>query len=258
MMAEMAEAVGKRGDARKYQELFDRMKAAFNRAYVLEQGEIRDKTQTEYALALYCGLLNEDKIPAAIKHLVEDIQTKEHQVTAWGDAQGKNPMVPRGHLTTGFHGSRALLPVLSRYGRNDAAYELLFVDSYPSWLYPVKLGATSVWERWDSWTPEKGFQDPRMNSFHMPDLMASVAEWLFAYVGGIGQEGAGFKNIVVKPYVGQGLTYAKASYNSINGEIAVQWEMKPDGTFVMRVAVPVNTTAKNWRADLGTRTGDNP
>ena len=244
MMAEMAAAVGRTDDAIKFRELFDRMKAAFNRAYVSEQGEIRDKTQTEYALALYCGFLNEDKIPAAIKYLVEDIQTKEHQVTTWGDALGKNPMVPPGHLTTGFHGSRALLPVLSRYGRNDAAYELLMVDSYPSWLYPVKLGATSLWERWDSWTPEKGFQNPAMNSFHMPDLMASVAEWLFAYVGGIGQEGSGFNNIVIKPYVGQGLTYAKATYHSINGEIAVHWEKKSDGSFEMRVTVPVNTTAK--------------
>ena len=209
MMAEMADAVGKKGDAKKYRELFDRMKAAFNRAYVSEQGEIRDKTQTQYALALYCGLLNEDKIPLAVKCLVEDIRTKDHQVAAWGDAQGKNPMVPHGHLTTGFHGSRALLPVLSRYGRNDVAYELLFVDTYPSWLYPVKLGATSTWERWDSWTPEKGFQDPRMNSFHMPDLMASVGEWLFSSVAGIGQEGAGFKNILVKPYISEGLTYVR-------------------------------------------------
>jgi len=251
MMAEMADAVGRTDDARKYRELFERMKTAFNRAYVSEQGEIRDKTQTEYALALYCGFLNEDKIPAAIKYLVEDIQTKEHQVTAWGDALGKNPVVPPGHLTTGFHGSRALLPVLSRYGRNDTAYQLLFVDSYPSWLYPVKLGATSLWERWDSWTPEKGFQNPAMNSFHMPDLMASVAEWLFSYVGGIGQEDAGFNNIVIKPYVGQGLTYAKATYSSINGEITVRWEKKPDGTFEMRVTVPVNTTAKIGIPTLG-------
>jgi alpha-L-rhamnosidase len=244
MMAEMAEAVGRKADATDYRELFDRMKMAFNRAYVSDTGEIRDKTQTEYALALYCGFIPDRKVPLAINHLVEDIQAKDHQVTAWGDAQHKNPIVPRGHLTTGFHGSRALLPALSRYGRNDVAYDLLFVDTYPSWLYPVKLGMSSVWERWDSWTPEKSFQDPAMNSFNMPDLMASVAEWLFTYVGGIGQEGAGFKNIVIKPYVGPGLTYAKMSYHSIHGEIAVQWEKKPDGSLVLRATIPANTGAR--------------
>ena len=242
MMAEMAEAVGNQEDARKYRELFERMKAAFNQAYVSEQGEIRDKTQTEYALALYCGFIPDDKIAMAINHLVEDIQTKDHQVTAWGDAQHKNPIVPRGHLTTGFHASRALLPVLSRYGRNDVAYYLLFVDTYPSWLYPVKLGMSSVWERWDGWTPEKGFQDPGMNSFNMPDLMASVAEWLFSYVGGIGQEGVGFTNLVIKPHIGEGLTYARTSYDSIRGTIAVRWE-KSGGALALDVTIPANSSA---------------
>jgi alpha-L-rhamnosidase len=145
-------------------------------------------------------------------------------------------------LTTGFHGSRALLPVLSQYGRNDVAYNLLLVDTYPSWLYPVKLGATTAWERWDGWTPDKGFQNPAMNSFSMPDLMASVGEWLFHYVGGIGQQGEGFKTIVIKPYIGAGLTWARASYDSIHGTIAVRWE-KRGGALVVDVTIPPNTSA---------------
>ena len=205
-MAEMANAVGKKGDAKKYRELFDRMKAAFNRAYMSEQGEIRDKTQTQYALALYCGLLNEDKIPLAVKCLVEDIRTKDHQVAAWGDAQGRNPMVPHepDNGISSFQGLVARLEPIrtQRRGLRAAVRRHLSLLALSG-----QIGATSTWERWDSWTPEKGFQDPRMNSFHMPDLMASVGEWLFSSVAGIGQEGAGFKNILVKPYVSEGLTY---------------------------------------------------
>lgn len=251
LMAEMADAVGKKEDAKKYGDLFNRMKVAFNQAYVSEQGELRDKTQTEYALALYCGFIADDRIPMAVNHLVEDIQTKEHQVMAWGDALGKNPIVPSGHLTTGFHSSRALLPVLSRYGRNDVAYRLLLTDTYPSWLYPVKMGATTLWERWDTWTPEKGFQNPAMNSFNMPDLMASVAEWMFNHIGGIGQQGVGFRDIVIKPYIGDGLTWAKASYDSIHGTIVVRWE-KIGEALVVDVTIPPNTSATVSLPGIGT------
>jgi alpha-L-rhamnosidase len=241
MMAEMAEAIGRTADAAAYRKLFEDMRTAFDQAYISSQGVVRDESQMEYALALYYGFIPENKIPLAVTHLADDILNKSHQQT-FPDAQGKHPTIPAGHLTTGFHGSRALLPVLSKYGRNDVAYHLLLADTYPSWLYPVKLGATSAWERWDGWTPEKGFQDPRMNSFSMPDLMASVGEWLFHYVGGIGQQGEGFKNIVIKPYIGEGLTWARASYDSMHGTIAVRWE-KSGGTLVVNVTIPANTSA---------------
>jgi alpha-L-rhamnosidase len=241
MMAEMADAIGRTADAAAYRTLFVNMQAAFDNAYVSSQGVVRDDSQMEYALALYYGFITTNKISMAVSNLANDILNKSHQQT-FADALGQNPIIPPGHLTTGFHGSRALLPVLSQYGRNDVAYNLLLVDTYPSWLYPVTLGATTTWERWDGWTPNKGFQNPAMNSFNMPDLMASVAEWLFSYVGGIGQQGVGFKNIVIKPYIGAGLTWARTSYDSIHGTIAVRWE-KSGGALVMDVTVPANTTA---------------
>ncbi len=241
-MAEMAEATGKREDALKYQQLLANMKQAFDEAYVAADGKVRDDTQAEYALGLYFGFFPQEKVLLAVDHLVDDIVNKSHTQTR-SDALQQNPVIPAGHLTTGFHGTRALLPMLSKYGHNDVAYRLLLQDTYPSWLYCVKHGATSVYERWDSWMPEKGFQDPRMNSFHMPHLMASVVEWLMADVGGIKTEGAGFKRVLIEPHVGEGLSWAEASYQSINGEIAVRWQKAQDGSLTMRVTIPPNTTA---------------
>jgi alpha-L-rhamnosidase len=241
MMAEMANAIGRTADAAAYRTLFANMQAAFNSAYVSSQGVVRDDSQMEYALALYHGFIPTNKISMSVSNLANDILNKSHQQT-FPDALGNYPTIPPGHLTTGFHGSRALLPVLSQYGRNDVAYGLLLTDTYPSWLYPITLGATTTWERWDGWTPDKGFQNPGMNSFSMPDLMASLGEWLFNYVGGIGQQGTGFKNSVIKPYIGAGLTWAQAAYDSIHGTIAVRWE-KSGGALVVNVTIPANTSA---------------
>jgi alpha-L-rhamnosidase len=123
-MAEMAASIGKKDDALKYQRLLTNMKNAFDKAYVSADGKVRDDTQGEYALGLYFGFFQEDKIPLAVNHLVDDILNKSHTQMRQ-DALQKNPVIPPGHLTTGFHSSRALLPVLSRYGRNDVAYKLL-------------------------------------------------------------------------------------------------------------------------------------
>ncbi len=241
MMAEMAEAVGKTADATEYRLLFNKMKAAINAKFVSAGGEMRDKTQAQYAMALEYGILPEDKTLQAVGHLADDIVQNSHQQT-FADAQGKNPVIPAGHLTTGFHGTRALLPALSKYGRDDVAYALLLQDTYPSWLYLVKLGATSIWERWDSWTPEKGFQNPAMNSFNMPNLGASIGEWLFAYVGGIESDGAGFQKIRIEPHIGAGLDHAKASYDSVRGTIRAAWE-KRGASLVVRVTIPANCIA---------------
>lgn len=241
MMAEMAEAVGRTDDAARYRDLFENMKRSFNAAYVTADGQIRDKTQAQYALALDAGYYVPEKAALAVEHLAKDITENSHQQT-FADALGKNPVIPPGHLTTGFHGSRALLPALSRYGRNDVAYALLLQDTYPSWLYNVKNGATTIWERWDSWTPDRGFQNPAMNSFNMPNIGASIGEWLFACVGGIDTVGAGFETIRIAPQPGDGLTYASATYHSIRGLIAVRWEKTSNG-LVLDVHIPSNCYA---------------
>jgi alpha-L-rhamnosidase len=123
----------------------------------------------------------------------------------------------------------------------DTAYAVLLQDSFPSWLFSVKHGATTIWERWDGWTPEKGFQDPGMNSFNHYSL-GSCGEYLFGGIGGIRPASPGFKTIRIEPVIRSGLTWAKTSYDSINGKIGTAW--KRDGNrLTLEITVPANTTA---------------
>ena len=145
-----------------------------------------------------------------------------------------------------------LLPVLTQSGKADTAYHLLLQDTFPSWLFSVKHGATTIWERWDGWTPEKGFQDPGMNSFNHYSL-GSCGEYLFGGIGGIRPASPGFKTILIDPVIRDGLTWAKTRYDSIHGPIATSWKLTGN-RLALQVVVPANTTAtvcvpaKDWRA----------
>ena len=145
------------------------------------------------------------------------------------------------HLSTGFVGTRDLMHVLTKIGRTDVAYRLLFTDTYPSWLFPVKNGATSIWERWNSWTPEKGFGNAGMNSFSHY-AYGAVGQWMFENIGGIKAAKPGYKEIVIRPVITDKLTWAKTSYDCIHGRIAVDW--KRDGQKVaLNVVIPSNVKA---------------
>jgi len=198
------------------------IKAAFNEAYVSEDARIKGETQTCYLLGLYFDLLASDKREQAAERLVEAIKAKN-----W-------------HLSTGFVGLSYLLPTLTETGHLDVAYRLLTNDTFPSWGYSIKNGATTIWERWDGWTEEKGFQDPGMNSFNHYSF-GSVGRWLFNTVAGIDTDGPGYKQIIIRPRPG-GITSAKASYDSINGRIVSDWQLE-DGVFTLNVTIPANTTA---------------
>ena len=130
-----------------------------------------------------------------------------------------------GHLSTGFIGIRHLNPTLTLNGANDVAYDLLLKETYPSWLYPVKHGATTIWERWNGWTEDGGFFNPEMNSFNHYSL-GSIGEWLFRHVAGIevDPEAPGFQRFMLCPYPGPGLDHARATYHTLHGEIASVWE----------------------------------
>lgn len=148
----------------------------------------------------------------------------------------------RQHLSTGFIGAGLLLPTLTRFGRTDLAYKLLLTETFPGWLFPLQHGATTIWERWDGWTPEKGFQDPGMNSFNHY-AFGAVGEWMVANILGIDmQDGVpGFRSIRFHPKPGGGLTWAKGSYDSIRGRIESDWRVE-GGKFRYRVRVPVGST----------------
>ncbi len=225
LVGRAARVLGRERDAEQYEELFQQIKRAFNDAYVDAEGRVEGRTQTAYALALEFDLLPQDKRPAAVQHLVAAIDEKG------------------GHLSTGFLGVRHLLPALTHGGRLDVAYRLLNNETFPSWGYSIKNGATTIWERWDGWTDTRGFQDPGMNSFNHYSF-GSVGEWLYRTVAGIDTdpEAAGFRHIVIRPQPGGGLTFAKASYQSIRGSIGSHWRVEGN-RLALDVETPVNTTA---------------
>ena len=224
LMAEMAAAIGRMEDAQRYARLFDNIKTAFNKAYVSANGRIKGDTQTCYALALYMDLLPQALKEKAGARLVELIRERN-----W-------------HLSTGFLGVKYLLPALTEEGYVDVAFRLLTNKTYPSWGYSIENGATSIWERWNSYKKGKGFQDSYMNSFNHY-AFGSVCEWMFASMAGIDTDGAGFKRITIRPQPGgSGITYTKASYDSIYGRIATYWRVR-DGKFLLDLTIPANTTA---------------
>jgi alpha-L-rhamnosidase len=223
LTAEAAHSLGRSDDARKYEELSRQVKRAFNRAYVGPDGRIKGNTQTCYLIALWFDLLPADKQAAAARHLADDI--KQHQT----------------HLTTGFVGTSVLMPTLSATGNNGLAYRLLLNDTFPSWGFAIKHDATSIWERWDGWTPQKGFQDPGMNSFaHY--AFGAVAQWMFQTVAGIDMAAPGFQRLLIRPQPAEGLSWARASYRSPHGLIATEWR-KAAGRLDLAVTIPANTTA---------------
>lgn len=225
LVAKACKAVGHAEDAAKYEQLFQDIKAAFNKAYVAADGRIKGNTQCVYAMALKFELLPENLRATAAQYLEEDIKSKN-----W-------------HLSTGFVGVSYLLPTLTKADKIDTAYKLLFQDTFPSWLFSVKHGATTIWERWDGWTPDKGFQDPGMNSFNHYSL-GSCGEWLFGTVAGIAidPEQPGFKHILIQPRPGGALTDARGSVNTIHGKVSSSWTLK-NGQLSLQVTIPANTTA---------------
>lgn len=225
LVAKAAQALGREEEARKYAELFERIRQAFTAAFVGADGRIKGDTQTVYAVALKMNLLPEELRAAAAGHLADNIR-----------AHGN-------HLTTGFLGVGYLLPALTESGREDVAYDLLEQHTFPSWLYSVKHGATTIWERWDAWTETDGFQNPGMNSFNHYSL-GSVGEWMYRTMLGIDTDEAqpGFKHIVIHPRPGGALHFAKGEFRSVHGLIGVEWK-RSRSRFTLKVRIPVNTTA---------------
>ena len=219
-----ATVLGKERDAETFERLFNDIRASFCRAYVSPDGRIKGDTQTGYVLALAGDLLPPEQATLAAKHLVADIERR-----GW-------------HLSTGFIGTKDLMLVLSKIGRPDVAYRLLFNDTFPSWGFSIKQGATSIWERWDGWTPERGFQDAGMNSFAHYSFGA-VYQWMVENIGGIRSDAPAYKEILIAPQLHDQLSAAAVSYRSIRGLIATDWQQRGD-KLRFNVTIPANTTAQ--------------
>jgi alpha-L-rhamnosidase len=234
-MSEMAAAIGKRDEAQSYRDLFDKIKAAFNREYVKPDGSLTVDNQTAYVLAMQMDLLPPELRGKSGKILADKLRAGE---TA--DNSG---------MTTGFLGTRPLLPVLSSVGEHDLAVKHFQSRKFPSWGYEVEQGATTIWERWNSFTKEKGFGDPGMNSFSHY-AFGAVGEWMFSQLAGIDTDGPGYQRIIIRPSppppgsnpAREPINLVKAHYDSIHGRIVSNWRLK-DGRFELETRIPANTTA---------------
>jgi alpha-L-rhamnosidase len=225
-MAVMARELGRQAEAERFQAMFEKVRAAFQKEWLREDGRLAVETQTAYLLALAFDLLPENVRARAAEHLVENIRALD-----W-------------HLSTGFIGISHLNPQLTLSGHADVAYRLLLREDYPSWLYPINHGATTIWERWNGWTEEQGFFAPQMNSFNHYSL-GSVGEWLFRHVAGIelDPEAPGFQRFVLRPFIGGGLRFVLASYHSMHGEIGSEWK-RSGKKLTWTIRIPSNTSAR--------------
>ena len=223
ILIEAAKVLGKEEDVKTYTEVFERVKEAFNENYVTPSGRIVSSSQTSYVLALMFDLLDEQNKNRAVNHLVENIRERDN------------------HLSTGFLGTPYLCHVLSDNGKTDVAYDLLLQETFPSWLYPVKMGATTIWERWDGQKPDSTFQNKGMNSFNHY-AYGAIGDWMYRVVAGMEIGKPGYKHILIQPQPDSRLDYAKATYESTYGEIISGWEAK-DGILTINATIPHNTTA---------------
>jgi alpha-L-rhamnosidase len=239
LLARTAAVLGKTDDATRYRGLSETVKKAFVREFVTASGRVGENTQTAYVLALQFDILPENLRATAAGRLARDVRE-------------------RGHLTTGFLGTPYLCHVLARYGYLAEAYLLLNRREYPSWLYPVTQGATTIWERWDGQKPDGTFQDRSMNSFNHY-AYGAIGDWMSRVMAGIeiDAEAPGYKHVVVRPQPGGGFTSVKATHESMYGPVESAWTLD-GGRFELAVAVPPNVRATVWlpKARLGAVTAD--
>ena len=237
LLARIAGVLGNLSDLERFEALANDVRTAFRKRFVTPDGELVSSTQTALVLSLHFGLLERTERKLALDRLVADIKARNT------------------HLATGVLGTPSLLPVLTSGGQLALAYELLLQTSAPGWLYPVTQGATSIWERWDSWTSDQGFQDPAMNSFNQTAL-GSVGEWLYQTVAGLdlnpdlAPEQNAYRHAHIEPQppvgkdfpAGAPLRYAEARLDTVHGRFSSRWEIV-DERFLLVVAVPVNCSA---------------
>ncbi len=229
MMSQMAHAVGKEADAKRYDEVVRNIRVAFQQAYIKDDGTVGTGTQTSYVVALYTKMA-----PAALERLLVDKLVKDIEERNW-------------HLSTGFLGTPFLLFTLADHGRSDVAYRLLMNETYPSWGYMLSKGATTWWERWNGDTG-----DPAMNSYNHY-AFGSVMAWVYRYAAGIDTtpDAPGFKEVVIHPHLDARLTSARAKYESVYGTIVSDWKGTAAGPFSLTVTIPANTSAKVFLPAMG-------
>ncbi len=224
LLKETAALLGRVEDAAKYESFFQAVRKSFRYKFIDRSGLPNPLTQTSVILAIYFNLLLPGEVEKAVEFLTKDIIERDY------------------HTTAGFLGLSLLMPVLSGAGRNDIAWKILTNESFPSWFYMINNGATTLWEKWDSYHHEKGFNDPVMNSFNHCSL-GSVGEWLYSGLGGIKKTKPGYKEFAIDPYLPAELGFVETTLKTIYGEIKSSWR-KHGADLLMEISVPFNTKAQ--------------
>lgn len=225
MMAEMSAALGETEQAKTWHELAGKIRRAFAQAYRQADGRLELGTQTVYAMALGMRLIEADKDrDATAAHFVEKLAADHH------------------HLRTGFLGTPWLLPALSSIGRDDLAMQLLLNEDYPSWGFEVRMGATTMWERWNSIRADGEFGPVEMNSFNHY-AYGAVGDWMFENLGGLRMTAPGYKRVRIAPLVQHpAINAGRASLRTPYGALASEWRRAPDGLH-LSVDVPAGVEA---------------
>lgn len=220
----LAEIVGNAAKTKKYRARYQKVLAAFRKEYVTATGRMVSESQTALTLALQFHLTEEKYVGAMTERLEAAVEHYQF------------------HLNTGFAGTPHLMFALSDGGAHDVARAILMKRSYPSWLYEVDLGATTVWERWDGILPSGEFHDPAMNSYNHYSYGA-VAEFIYRRIAGLDVLEAGYKKFRIAPRLTKGLAHVRMEFDSVYGKIFSEYEVK-EGKFTLKVEIPANTSAE--------------
>lgn len=225
LFVKIAEVLGRKEDAEEYSRLYEKIVDKFQNTFFDKEGNMTAQTQTAHIVALYFDLVPEKYKDQTVKGLLKLLEKE------------------KGHLVTGFVGTPYFCHALSQNGHVKEAYELLMKDDFPSWLYQVKMGATTIWEHWDGIKPDGTMWSPDMNSFNHY-AYGAIGEWMVRVAAGleVDEKNAGYKHSVIYPRLGGGLKYVKGEYESVYGSLKSFWEDKGEKA-ILHVSIPVNTTA---------------
>ena len=224
ILTDIAELLGRSEEAAEFTALAERTRAAFDDHYVNDDGTIHSDAQTAYTLAIAFGLLDEQTEELAGKRLAELVAESGYRIQ------------------TGFAGTPYIMDALSATGHFDEAYRLLLQREVPSWLYSVTMGATTIWERWDSMLPDGTINPGQMTSFNHYALGA-VADWMHRKIGGIAPLEAGYSKVLIAPHPGGGIHWARSSLETRRGKISVSWSQEDNGPIDLAIAIPDGATA---------------
>lgn len=223
ILVNAAKVLGFMEDAKEYEELHSRIVKSFRDEYITKTGRLVSETQTGCVLALHFGLAEETCRPRILKSLLQNL------------ARHKN------HLVTGFLGTPYLCHVLSENEAHEIAGKLLLQEDYPSWLYEVKMGATTIWERWNSLMPDGSIDESGMNSFNHY-AYGAIGDWMYQRIAGIRLLEPGYKKSRIAPEFIRGITWAKGSLETVYGTLSCAWSCE-NKKIKVDIVIPANTTA---------------